>query len=165
MNAPAAIQGTFADFKIVRGRKVAVLCIEVPLEAADAALAALGGIPNASSENWVAVARLNVGVSSNGKTPDCYSENGGSIPPSPAKPPRRFSELPPAQQAALKCQEPAFQRFVSELTGQPPNESYTTPAMRRLLNVNSRSVLDTDPAATERWLTLLRQFDAWMAHA
>lgn len=155
MSAPAAIQGTFADFKIVRGRKVAVLCIEVPLETADAALAALGGIPNASSENWVAVARLN-----NDVVKPAQSDNANVV-----KPPRRFSELPPSQQAALKCNDPAFQRFVSELTGQPPNESYTTPAMRRLLNVNSRSVLDTDPAATERWLTLLRQFDAWMAHA
>ena len=43
MSKPSA--GTFSDFKIVRGRKVAQLVIEVPLEKANEVLAALGGVP------------------------------------------------------------------------------------------------------------------------
>ncbi len=37
------ICATFSDFRLVKGRKVCQLVCEVPLEQADAALAALGG--------------------------------------------------------------------------------------------------------------------------
>ena len=36
-----AIKATFSDFKLIKGRKVAQLIFEVPIEATDAALAAL----------------------------------------------------------------------------------------------------------------------------
>jgi hypothetical protein len=156
VNAPAAISGSLVAMRNVGTHKSVALTIHVPEELGEQIVAAFGW-PTSASPVPVAVARLNVHEKVDARPADVHEKVD--------KPPRRFSELPPSQQAALKCQEPAFQRFVSELTGQPPNESYTTPAMRRLLNVNSRSVLDTDPAATERWLTLLRQFDAWMAHA
>jgi hypothetical protein len=54
----AATQATFSDFRIVKGRKVAQLVFELPLEGADAALAALGGLPQPATERWFAIARL-----------------------------------------------------------------------------------------------------------
>jgi hypothetical protein len=54
----AAFEATFSDFKIIRGRKVAQVVLEVPLEAADTALRVLGGVPRPDAECWVAVARL-----------------------------------------------------------------------------------------------------------
>jgi hypothetical protein len=42
---PAATQGTFSDFRLIKGRKVCQIVIEVPIEQADQALAALGGLP------------------------------------------------------------------------------------------------------------------------
>src|SRR3954467_8257198 len=58
-DSPAAIKATFGDFRLIRSRKVCQLCLEIPIEGADTALAALGGIPQPHSDRWVAVARLN----------------------------------------------------------------------------------------------------------
>src|SRR4051794_33494293 len=58
-DVPAAIQGTFADFKLVKTRRTVQIVIEVPIEQADQALAALGGLPQPAEEKWVAVARIN----------------------------------------------------------------------------------------------------------
>ena len=62
---PAVTQGTFADFKLIKSRSTAQLVIEIPIEAADAALLALGGVPLPGKECWVAIARLN--LDDNGK--------------------------------------------------------------------------------------------------
>ena len=58
MDKPAAIMGTFADFQIVKTRKLVKLIIEIPIEKADEALRALGGIPMSDQERWVAIARI-----------------------------------------------------------------------------------------------------------
>ena len=52
------ICATFSDFRLVKGRKVCQLVCEVPLEQADAALAALGGLPNPHAERWVGIVPL-----------------------------------------------------------------------------------------------------------
>ncbi len=33
--------------------------------------------------------------------------------------------------------------------------------VRTILNVTSRTELDTDPAATQRWFSLVKDFEAW----
>lgn len=53
-----AISATFSDFRIVKGRKVAQLIFETPLEAADEALRMLGGLPRPDAERWVGIAPL-----------------------------------------------------------------------------------------------------------
>ena len=58
MSKPAAIMGTFADLKIIKTRKLAQFIIEIPIERADEALRALGGIPMSDQERWVAIARI-----------------------------------------------------------------------------------------------------------
>lgn len=159
---PAVITGNFADFKLIRSRKVAQFVIEVPIEQADVALAALGGLPNPATETPVAIARLTP-ASANGRPSGFGPENAGSTPAAGTKDRRRFSELPPAQQAALKCQDEAFRRFMVD-TGHSPSmdESDVAAAVRDACGINSRSVLNTNPSAAERWLTLLREFDVWM---
>jgi hypothetical protein len=60
MKPPAqTFAGVFTDFKLVKTRNVAQVIVEVPIEAADQALATLGGLPRADQSPWVAVARLN----------------------------------------------------------------------------------------------------------
>jgi hypothetical protein len=60
MKPPAqTFAGVFTDFKLVKTRNVAQVIVEVPIEAADHALATLGGLPRADQSPWVAVARLN----------------------------------------------------------------------------------------------------------
>jgi len=58
MAKPAAIRGTFADFRIIKTRKLVQIIIEIPIEKADEALRTLGGIPMSDQERWVAIARI-----------------------------------------------------------------------------------------------------------
>lgn len=58
MDNLAAIEAAYSDFKLIKGRKVVQLIFEVPLEKANEAFHVLGGMPNPTSEVWVAVARL-----------------------------------------------------------------------------------------------------------
>jgi len=53
-----AIQAAFVDLRTVKTRSTMQLIFEVPLEAADKALAALGGVPIPGSDRWVGIARL-----------------------------------------------------------------------------------------------------------
>lgn len=159
---PAIISGSFADFKLIKSRKVAQFVVEVALERADEALASLGGLPNPATETPVVIARLNP-ASSNGRTPAFEAENAGSTPAAGTRDRRRFSELPPAQQAALKCSDEAFRRFMKE-TGHAASMAMddVVEAVREFCGVRSRADLNTNPAATERWRTLLREFNVWM---
>ena len=56
---PAAFTATYSDWRVVKGRKVVQIVLEVPLEAAGHAYNVLGGMPTFGSENWFAVARMN----------------------------------------------------------------------------------------------------------
>src|SRR6478736_10459375 len=58
MSDEATFLATFTDFRLVKGRKVCQLIFEVPVEAADKALAILGGIPNPEHSAWVGIARI-----------------------------------------------------------------------------------------------------------
>jgi hypothetical protein len=95
MSDPAAIRGTFADFRLIKGRKVAQMVVEIPIEEADAALATLGGLPQPAAERWVALAALNV----------------TSIKPQEK---RRFEDLKSAMQAGIRCADPPFWKFLTE---------------------------------------------------
>lgn len=58
MSKPAAIEGAFADLRVIKTRSVVQIVVEVPIEHADAALEALGGVPQPGAERRVAIARL-----------------------------------------------------------------------------------------------------------
>lgn len=151
MSAPAAFQGTYSDLKIVRTRKVAQIIVEIPLEAYGAFVAAFGA-PSPGSETWVAIARLKAGVAAAGEE---------------QKERRRFSELPLAQQAALKCGDKAFWRFINETMGFPTVETEESCAdvVRRLCDVASRGEIKPETVPGSRWNQLLGRFDAWMRTA
>ena len=51
-----AVLGTFADCKILKTRSVLQIIVEIPIEQADEALKALGGIPQPSEERWCGIA-------------------------------------------------------------------------------------------------------------
>lgn len=56
----AAFQACFTDWRLIKGRKVVQVVFEVPIEAADQAYQALGGMPNPAESVWCGVARLNL---------------------------------------------------------------------------------------------------------
>jgi hypothetical protein len=142
MSDLAAIRATFSDFKVVRGRKVAQLVFETPIEEADAALVTLGGLPNPASERWVAIALL---------VPEA-AERGAQI----AKDRRPFASLPYSQQAALKCSDPDFQRFLKVKTSEAAAE-----IVRDRCHVQSRSEIGQTEYTKACWLEMLREYGQW----
>lgn len=144
MSAPAAIRGTFSDFRLIKGRKCAQIICEIPIEEADAALSVLGGIPQPASERWIALAPLNI----------------TSIKPAQEK--RRYENLKSAMQAGIRCGEPAFWKFLTELGRLAQNEEQAANIVRDHCGVSSRSALNLDPKAAAKWQELDARYSNWL---
>jgi len=140
-DAPAAIKGCFADFKLIKTRRVCQIVIEVALEEADAALETLGGLPRPDQERWVALARLD-------------QKRQPETPVAPAKERRAFCDLPFPQQAALKSGDPAFQKFM-----RAASEQDCAAAICHVCGVDSRSKILKGSDSGYQWLDLLREFE------
>ncbi len=91
-NASAVFEATYADWKLIKTRKVVQIVLEVPVEAADHAYQVLGGMPNHAAEAWLAIAKLDKSK--------------------PEKQSKRFHEMSVAQQAAMRCGEVAFWEYL-----------------------------------------------------
>lgn len=125
-----AIAATFSDFRIVKGRKVAQMVFEIPIEQANAALAALGGVPQPGSEQWVGVAPLE--------------------PPAPRpEKPKTWDDLSYPQRAGIRCSDKAFQDWMDA-----PDAEACADAVREYCGVKSRSELAENELAAERWVEL-----------
>jgi hypothetical protein len=67
-----------------------------------------------------------------------------------------------AAEASMKCGEPAFRQFLSELMEKPcPNAGAAADMLRWALSITSRKHLNTDEAAAARWRDLRARFEAW----
>src|SRR4051812_46570220 len=124
-NDAAVTQGTFADFRLIKGRKVCQLVIEVPIEQADQALAALGGLPQPATEAWVAIARLET--------------KERVVPLKPDNTKLSF-------EAVMRCREQLFWKYLDV-----SNENEAAEEVRRICKTSSRAGLNTDPDAAKHW--------------
>ena len=148
-----AFAGVFSDFKLIKTRSVAQLIIEIPIESADHALKLLGGVPQASKERWVGIAPLSAKPEPPARETaqeDPFEQPGQHG----ADPTRRFWDLPPAQQAALKCADSHFQKWLVV-------EDQDTAAawVRAHCKVSSRSELNTNAEAAAIWRQVLRSYE------
>ena len=141
MSAPAAISGDFATYKHVQGRKILQLVIEVPAEMASAVFAALG-TPGSGEAIPVALARLQT-------APEPIAK------PEAPKERRSFTDLPYSQQAAMRCQEPDFQTFLSMRWDGEPAE-----IVRERCGVVSRSEIVKGTPAGDKWEALEAEYFA-----
>jgi hypothetical protein len=77
---------------------------------------------------------------------------------------QRFSNMPPAQQAGILCNDPRFQKFAATRCG-VPNQTFCNSAaaefMRNCCNITSRRDLNSSQIAQERFQVLRTEFDAW----
>jgi hypothetical protein len=174
---PAAIQASFADFRLIKGRKQAQIILEIPIEGADAALAALGGIPQPQSDRWVAVARLNGASTINESLPpdetfevsqDPKPKKNITYGELASKEKRKWDDLKSSMQAAIRCNEPAFQRFMREVydsEAHGDDDEDAANAVRHICGVDSRSGLNDNLEAAERWRQLERSYQAWLKAA
>jgi hypothetical protein len=150
--SPAALRACFSDFRLIKGRKQAQLVLEIPIEEADNALAVLGGIPQPQSDCWVAVARL----------------NGVAKPEPEPKEKRKWDDLKLSMQAGIRCEEPAFWRFINEsYSGYRPitDQEAAATFVRRECQVDSRSGLNTSRHSAMVWQDLEKSYQAWLKAA
>jgi hypothetical protein len=147
-----AFKATFSDFKLVKTRSVAQFVFEVPIEAAGAALEALGGLPRPDAEVWAGIARIQDGPT-----------NALEAPQRPDAA-RRFHDLPLPQQAALRCRDMDFRTFLRDVKQVPAiNAAEAAESVRSICHVTSRSQFALDDKAAARWRRLNLTFELWMA--
>lgn len=144
-----AISAAFADFRIVKGRKVAQFVFETPLEAADDALSKLGGLPRPDAERWVGIAPL-VGKPKAEQQPEAPAPE-----PEKVKERRPFHTLPRSQQAAILINDASFQWWV----GSNRNAAETDQMIKAHMGIASKRDLDQDIYA-QKWDRMVEEFRA-----
>lgn len=84
----------------------------------------------------------------------------------PAKDRTPWSSMLPAQQAAIRCNDIAFRRFLSERfqPGHPVNEEQAAGIVREQCGVSSRTTLNTSPMAAGYWREIDADFQFWLKH-
>lgn len=171
MTKPAAIRADFADFRQVKSRKVAQLIFEVPLEQLPEVMEVLGW-PRPDGNIPVGIARLVAEIG-----PDDVAKRGGQSVPSSATPvtPSASGEgqdirrtYTRSQMAAILCRDVQFQFWIAQQYGggaDPVIPSDVNDAaivangmLKDLLDIKSKSILDTDPLKGEAWDKLYNSF-------
>lgn len=143
MTNSAAWSGDYADFKLIKTRKVFQVVIEMPIEQAAPFVAAFG-MPDPSTGVPVALARLDPNAK-------------------PEKPKRSWSELSRAEQAGIACNEPEFRKFLAK--DSPAflmlDLDMAAQDVRAICKVESRSDIDLFPDAIAAWDKLYSDYQLW----
>ena len=136
----AVFRAAYSNLTFVRSRKVASISLELPIEQADAFIAAFGS-PNPAEEKWVAIARLVEQQAE--EQPDRREHHA-------------WTELRPSAQAAIRCGDPMFWQFlvVTDKAG-------AVEKVRWACDVKSRSELDRNYDAQTKWEEMDEQFMEW----
>jgi hypothetical protein len=145
MSKPAAFKACFTDWKLIRGRKVVQVVLELPLEQADDAYQALGGMPDPGHSVWCAVARLN---------PETTQI--------PARKPPAEKRL--IQQAGICCADPRFRAFLVEerfVDAGSLSEEEAASGVRSICCIKSRSEIAPGTEAATRWERIYGRYLAW----
>ncbi len=160
MTSPAAFQATYSDWKLIRSRKVVQVVLEIPLEAAGQAYDVLGGMPNPGAETWCAIARLK-GKEGN-SNPLTDTPAPASVEASPVRA-RTWAEITPAQQAGIRCNEPAFVQFLASRYRQCVDSTESASQLvRELCEVKSRSEIRAGTKSAETWQRIEQTYQTWL---
>lgn len=151
-----AIAATLHSYKSLATRKQLQITLEVPAEYAAQALKMLG-VGDPGESQWFALAKLA------GRQPAALigDDEKPAVPPTKPKVAEKktveaevqkertpFDKLPRSQQAALKCQDPEFQKYVLVRSGERPPEHHSNPerstvhVLKIVLGISSRRELD-----------------------
>lgn len=170
MTPRALIDGDYADLRFVKSRSVAQMVVEFPIERG-AELVKMFGAPIPGEPVRVAVARLVEGsVAQLDEHRASNAKDAGSNPVGAAK--RSWSEISLAQQAGIRCGEPAFWTYLSQLsdeagTNKPLIESADKAAdyVRLACQVHSRADLDKSAQSRRAWRDIDLGYQAWLQAA
>jgi hypothetical protein len=171
----AAFRATFTDWRLIKGRKVVQVVLEVPVESADQAYQVLGGMPNPAESVWCAVARLQTT-----KDGDAHSNVHPGLPERNDTPPtplpdkaerarRSWEQLSAAEQAGIRCTDPLFHKFLKEtvphMWGSKTAlrvDNRAVHIVREICGVESRAQINAaNPKALARWNNIDTDFRIW----
>lgn len=156
MTDAAAIQGDYTDLKFVKGRKVAQIVLEIPIEAAGAFVKAFG-TPNPATGIPVALARIQPSALKQ------QLQQSVEIEREKDKEPRPWNTLKRSQQAGIACSDKEFRLFLASKGYQAGDDTEAATAVRSICLVNTRADFDTYPDASVRWDTLYGEYQ-WQRH-
>jgi len=175
----AAFKACYAEWKVIKTRATVQLVFELPIERADEAYQALGGMPIAAHEVWCGIARLDPSKEQPLPPHPAVAAPRPVLAPSQPTTPagenkirRPFPDMPPSQQAGMLCNEISFQKFLKErhrsiwsaAMSTVPEDCqdygrYAAAETTRLLcKVNSRADIKTDNA---EWSALVLAYRLW----
>ncbi len=175
----AVIEGSYADFKLVKTRGVAQLVIEIPIERAAEAVA-MFGIPQPGQEIAVAIARLvEIGDDEQPVQHDVITkplQSPDKIAAAPAKTAGRTSPQDPVKsergkaafrakpemekdvtRAAMLVKDVDFQDWLT--TGRVTTAEECDKVLKATLGISSKKELATDAAANARFRALVTDFE------
>jgi hypothetical protein len=161
MKDAAAFQASYSDWKLIRTRKCVQIVFEVPMETADTAYQALGGMPNPAAESWFAIARL---MQPTGKGVEAETTNDTSETALPAsvKPPVRAPRNKLAQLAGMLSKTPLFHRYVeATTTSRNVTEEMAAEFIRGRSGVRSRAEIVRGSDVGDEFLKLYDDFVLW----
>jgi hypothetical protein len=158
-----AFRATYADWKLIKTRGVVQVIFEVPLADHDTAYGVLGGMPDTAKERWFGIAPLNLSQrkedNPNSEKPPAQPQ---PVPPAGVRLP--WNDVQPAAQSGIRCGEPTFRAFLSEVYGMDTSDKLKTEqAVRIICCVNSRVEFGTDQRKRVLWKQLDTEYQAWLA--
>ena len=159
-----AFRANYADLKLIKTRQTVQVIFEIPQADFDAAYEVLGGLPNPAAERWFGIAaiRSEVVPDQSNTIPDARPQPVRQPPPAGAK--RNWRDIPPSQQAGMKCDDIAFISFLKDQRADDWHESAedASECVRLICGVKSRAELNTNHKARVIWHQLNDQYEAWM---
>lgn len=171
------VAAEFVDYRLVKSRSVLQIIFELPISNADDAIRLLGGTPQPGATRWVGIAPLEgsfVAAERIDPAPSVSEQltiAGYPAAPPPPKPKaqKRWNQLTPTEQAAIRCTEPLFWSFLDHtlhqncpsLYGSVDSVEHAAEAVRTYCEVESRKQLTTSSEAAHRWTMLEHKFYRW----
>ena len=158
-----ALLATLHSYKSLATRKQLQVTLEIPEEYAETALKMLG-TPDPSGTQWFALTRAQIGPqlgevtcepSGNSVHEECAHPSG--IGKNEDKPRTSFKDMKRSAQAALKCQDKTFGKWLS--VPRWAGEGEVNAQIKANLGIESKTELDTDPEKAAAWDALLCDFD------
>lgn len=136
------IQGTYADFKIVKTRNVAQFIIEIPIERAQDAIN-MFGVPTPNMEQWVAIAAL----------------NSKAIV-------RNEDAVQAVKLAGMLCNSREFGVFLRDAVGlsevDPLKPDSIADGLRAILGIHSRTEFHDNEEARTAFNRVKGEYDQWL---
>jgi hypothetical protein len=158
VTAPAAISASLVNMRNVGTHKSVALTIHVPEELAAQVIEAFGW-PTMANPVSVAVARLRDAETDSRTnplgTPEAARGSRSSVTPHNSEPKERkaWADLPPSQQAAIRCSEAEFTRWLWSAHYER-EDADAAATVRRLCGVKSRADLNANHRARMVWFGL-----------